>query len=78
MSITEKLDAINYVCRNCVQSFWEGSKCRSNIGDRRFVMNEEDRFDMCEGLRRRIEKMDRVFNRTIYSEQIQQAIGRKE
>lgn len=78
MSITEKLDAINYVCRNCAQSFWMGSKCRSDIGDRRFVMNEEDRFYTCEELRRRIKKMDRVFNRTIYSEQIRQEIGRKE
>lgn len=78
MSITEKLYVINYVCRECAQVSWRGVKCMSGIGDQRFIMNEEDRFDTCEELRKRVEKMDRVFNRTIYSEQIRQEISRKE
>lgn len=71
MSIKDKLEAIDYICNHCQEGFWTASLCREPNGDHNLKMNAEDRFEFCSILRARVFKIDRLFNRTIFSEEIE-------
>lgn len=78
MSIKDKLEAIDYICNHCQEGFRFGSLCRVSNGDHNLKKNAEDRFEFCSILRTRVSKMDRLFNQTIFHEEIKAAFNTKQ
>ena len=66
MSIKEKLEVIDYICRHCKRAYQLGYDCMTRSEYPIFYKTEEERFETCHILRERVDKIDQVFNRSIF------------